>query len=55
MPSAAKYLEQREDDGTAVRGNREKAMLSHCFTKVMTIVLSNGTSSTSFFCGISPS
>jgi hypothetical protein len=35
MPSAAKYLEQREDDGAAVRGNREKAMLSHCFTKAM--------------------
>ena len=35
MPSAAKYLEQREDDGAAVRGNREKAMLSHCITKAM--------------------
>jgi hypothetical protein len=31
----AKYLEQREDDGAAVRGNREKALLSHCFTKAM--------------------
>src|SRR5438552_13531680 len=31
----AKYLEQREEDGAAVRGNREKALLSHCFTKAM--------------------
>jgi integrase len=31
----AKYLEQRDDDGAAVRGNREKALLSHCFTKAM--------------------
>jgi len=23
MPSAAKYLEQREDNGAAVRGNRD--------------------------------
>jgi hypothetical protein len=35
MPSAAKYLEQREYDGAAVRGNREKPMLSHCITKAM--------------------
>jgi hypothetical protein len=27
--------EQREDDGAAVRGNREKPMLSHCITKAM--------------------
>lgn len=31
----AKYLAQRADDGAAVRGNREKALLSHCFTKAM--------------------
>jgi site-specific recombinase XerD len=31
----AKYLTQRADDGAAVRGNREKALLSHCFTKAM--------------------